>query len=518
MKNCTTNISISKVKKSTELSAPLDTLAQLGTNQENTCSCGDDFEVKATTKKTDKQSLKKRARRKYMTCGYVGALVDASKNNEKSSLQKAYWSTYHCAKTLTLKSDGKVSGRYCKNRWCLVCNSIRTAQLIKRYNPVLSTWQNKYFVTLTIPNLEADDVKESVEVMQKVFTTCKERLRKRAQRGQAERFKGLRKLEVTYNPERNDFHPHYHVLVEGETNAKELLKIWMQTYNKTFQSAIWGEANIKAQDVRKADDNSTLELFKYFTKVISGKEKKTRMIYADAMDIIFNSVKGKRVFQTFGFTVKSEADAEQETDNDTYALTEYEWCQIKADWEADQLVVDQDTGEVLEHVDNLSGHKPSEGLKELINERVVVRRSHSWQRWHGSGVVKKRAKLITTEEEKKALQSYITDGMKIMQRRVQEQRKKERERSVKQLSISDADEKIIVMGGTFNLKKISSKYRSHSATHCHAVEFHIGGYQKTQKNEDRKQQKKAANEHLFSKQKQKSRSNEYRCTKRDCNE
>ena len=106
----------------------LDTLALKGTNGLRTPENGpdDDFETAAVTNITDRQTLLKRARRKYLTTGYVGALVDASGLND-THLQKSYWNTYHCARTLTLQSDGNITGRYCKNRWCLVCNSIRTA-------------------------------------------------------------------------------------------------------------------------------------------------------------------------------------------------------------------------------------------------------------------------------------------------------------------------------------------------------------------------------------------------------
>ena len=310
----------------------LDTLAQLGTNDHFNRSGDDDFDVVSATEKSDKKSLKKRARRKYLTSGYIGALVDAAKTNDASSLTKSYWSTYHCAKTLVLTSDGKVSGKYCKNRWCLVCNSIRTAQLINKYQPVLDSWDNQYFVTLTTPNVEACDLREAINVMQGIFVKAKERLKKRAQRGKGEKFKGIRKLEITYNPLRNDFHPHFHLIIDGKTNATSLLDDWLKGYNDSFHSTIWGNADMKAQDIKKVDAGGAMELFKYFTKVISGKGKEDRMIYADAMDIIFNSVKGKRVFQPFGFTVKSELK-DKENESDSYVITEYEWDQFKADWQ-----------------------------------------------------------------------------------------------------------------------------------------------------------------------------------------
>lgn len=373
-------------------SSPLDTLAQLGTKKESEGL--EDFQTSSLTTIDDRQALMKRARRKYMTGGYVLALVDAEKENESSSLRKAYWNTYHCAGTLTLKSNGKVSGKYCKNRWCLVCNSIRTAQLMKKYIPVIEEWKDKHFVTLTIPNVEGRHLKESIEVMQSIFVRVQSRMKKRAQRGSGSKLIGLRKLEVTYNPKRNDFHPHYHVIIEGKENAKLLRNYFLSEYNKSFYSTpdLWGAASFKAQDVRPADDKSVRELFKYFTKVIDGKQgDPNRVIYADALDVMFNAVKGKRVFQNFGFKAPKEQLSDEElkevvkeaeTEAEAHAVAEYEWSQDKGDWETKQdYKIDHQTGEVTPLPRLLSGYKVSDGIKELVTDRVIIRKGHSWRRW-----------------------------------------------------------------------------------------------------------------------------------------
>ena len=179
---------------------------------------------------------------------------------------------------------------------------------------------------------------------------------KRAERGKGESLKGIRKLEVTYNPERNDFHPHYHIILNSRENAAFLYRYWLKEYNSLYFSSVWGKSAFKAQEFRKADDKSVRELFKYFTKVISGKRKGERMIYADAMDVMFNAVMGKRVFQNFGFKAKEAALSEEELqkaleeakeEKEAYAVAEYEWNQEKGDWETStKYKVDPETGEV----------------------------------------------------------------------------------------------------------------------------------------------------------------------------
>lgn len=421
--------------------APLDTLAQPVTEAGSGCGCDscDNFEVSAVTSVDDRPALLKRARRKFVTVGYVGALVDAAKLNEESNLTKSYWNTYHCARILTLKSDGKVSGHYCKNRWCLVCNSIRTAQLINRYGPIMEGWEDRHFATLTIPNVTADQLPSAVRFMQELFVRVKNRLKVRAHRGQCPKFEGLRKLEVTYNPERNDFHPHYHFICSTAEAARQLVACWLEAYNASFEAAIWGEASALGQDVRPADSGACQELFKYFSKVISGSKKSERYVYADALDVIFNAVKGTRVFQPFGFkapALELEPEAEEaaalagleeaEAEAEAYALAEYTWSQEASDWQREGLAVDLETGEVSEEAQPLTGYVPGDALRELIDQKVIVRPGHSWERYGRAKLILAQGGQPLNEDEEREVREWLDRGRRLMEARALASRAKER--------------------------------------------------------------------------------------------
>lgn len=374
--------------------------------------------LSAGTDVNDRKTLLKRARRKYLTDGYIGALVDAAKINGESQLTQSYWNTWHCSRTLTLQSDGKISGRYCKNRWCLVCNAIRTAQLIKRYSPTLESWHEKHFVTLTIPNVEADQLPAALEVMYNTFLKCKERLKKRSQRGQCPKFEGLRKMECTYNPERNDFHPHFHVIVSTREAARQLYNAWIETYNASFESAVWGSAHPDAQDLRPATDGATTELFKYFTKIIEGSGKDGRLVYADALDQIFNAVRGKRVFQPFGFSAPdAELTAEEraEAEEQAHALAEYTWDRERSDWAIDGMAVDQQTGEVVGAAEHLTGYQPGDALRDLVENKVVIRAGHSWKRYAKPKMIFRQGGMPVDETEQLERKRWIDRGNRIMQ-------------------------------------------------------------------------------------------------------
>lgn len=360
---------------------PLDTLAQLGTQNHNTSENEDIIVLDKRTKVGDKRKLQNRAKRKHLSEALSLGLVKVTEIkhekilekvkkegwtdqnladfNENVQARKSYWNMYHCAGEL-IKEGDEIKGKYCKNRTCLICNSIRTAQNLNTYKPVIDAWSDDmYMVTLTIPNCSEDLLKPSIDGMFNIFTQIKDTLRKRHQRGKGVKFEGLRKFECTYNPHRDDYHPHFHILVKGEEGAKELLNQWL---NRTQHL---GTKRI-AQDIRKADKNAALELFKYFTKVMTSTSKTggERAIYLDAMDNIFKAVKGKRTFQTFGFVVadyveeeaeseQEEEEANQETDHTPESFV---WRKEQADW------ISTSTGEIL------ACHELSESLTDITNK------------------------------------------------------------------------------------------------------------------------------------------------------
>lgn len=333
----------------------LDTLAQLETSAKKGENSEDSLELSAVTTVDNKQALIKRARRKYLGTGLSLRLADAAKLNPKGLLGKSYYNTYHCAKTLLLYPSGKVTSSYCKNRWCMVCNSIRTAKLINQYRPILENWDDKYFVTLTVPNVPAPALPRTIDRMQYNFNRVRKRVTKRGSRGSKIKLIGLRKMECTYNANRNDYHPHYHFIIRGKSMAKMVVDMWLEYYP---------DANRKAQDFRPADNNSCIEMFKYFTKVISKTKKGDKRIYADAMDIIFNSIRKRRTFQSFGFVVKKEVGEAAPTDveDDLYADV-YTWYQLQGDW----IDITDGVG--------LTGYEPSEGMRDLV-KKIMVRDLH----------------------------------------------------------------------------------------------------------------------------------------------
>lgn len=291
-------------------SAILDTLAQ----------------PRKSDKKAGKNTLKRRAVAKFITNEMLYSLVD-----QDSTLHQSYWNSFHCSESL-VQNGKKITGKYCNNRWCIVCNRIRTAKLINGYLPAI---KNEiiapYFVTLTIPNVGGSDLKATIREMIVSFIRIKDVFRhKRSE------LRGIRKVECTYNARENSFHPHFHMIVDGELAAAELIDRWLKAYP---------QANRAAQDMRPADEGSMIELFKYTTKLVTKSDIKREdgkaeiNIYPEALDVIFKALYKIRTFQAYGGITKvpvsediEEIQAELFTDLDALTAEVWNWIQPVSDW------------------------------------------------------------------------------------------------------------------------------------------------------------------------------------------
>ena len=175
--------------------------------------------------------------------------------------------------------------------------------------------------------------------------------KKKFQRGSANfRLVGISKLECTYNLIRDDYNPHFHVIVESKEMGNVLLSEWLKR-NDLAKSG--------GQDIRRVDNKASMELFKYMTKVVSGNAKTGRAIYVDALDIIFNAIHRKRTVQPFGFkATKLVADDDGENVDAGHVMAVMRWHQDVSDW------VDTETHELF------TGYVPGSGMRDLVENQV----------------------------------------------------------------------------------------------------------------------------------------------------
>lgn len=299
-----------------------------------------------------RDTLRKRAKAKGLSQALAEGLAGLG---ELTPLRHSYLATLACAGTLR-QEGGVVAGKYCGNRWCVVCNRIRTAKLWRTYAPELAGWADAHFVTLTLPNVKGSALHGEVRRLLKALTAVKRGVR----RTDGLTFKAVRKLEVTFNVHRWDYHPHLHLVVDGSAAAHALVRRWLEMNP---------DASPKAQDVRPATNPA--ELFKYVTKLCTKIEGKQTTPPPAVLDTIFKALRGLRAIQAMGFKVSADAEAMTDADG-TLELdastpapavaterTEWEWLGgAVQDW------VNLSTGEVL------ADHTPTPAhLRLLANVR-----------------------------------------------------------------------------------------------------------------------------------------------------
>lgn len=128
-------------------------------------------------------------------------------------------------------------GNFCNNRFCPFCSWLkakRTAfELLELIKVVEYTEKLAFiFITLTVPNVSREKLREEIECFNKSFKRLFETKEFKAFN------KGfIRKLEITYNEERNDYHPHFHLVVavnksyftsRNYMSKRRLLELWQR--------------------------------------------------------------------------------------------------------------------------------------------------------------------------------------------------------------------------------------------------------------------------------------------------
>lgn len=297
-------------------------------------------EICGFSPKNGKEILLKRAKSKYISYSLSSQLHFA---NPDSPLSKSYFGSLLCSSLL--KQEGKkVTSTYCNQRWCTVCNRIRTAQLITGYLPELRKLKDPYFVTLTKKTVLADDLPASMKLMGKTWRQITDVARRKRIN-----FKGIRKAECTIRPG-GFYHYHFHVIVDGIGNANWLINNWLKR--------LGGEVGTEGQNMKPANEKSLKELFKYFTKLTTkGSNGEKEVFDLKRMDVIFCAMKNKRVFQPFGGVRMVQEDIEKVRAEEYSDLEEETtlWKWYKNDW-------------VNEDGECLTGYKPTGTLQDMLTK------------------------------------------------------------------------------------------------------------------------------------------------------
>ncbi len=312
------------------------------------------FSMLTEHKSSKKDLLHQKNLVKIFTTKLSLALINA---NPQSDLTQSYWRTYHCIDDATV-TDGKFkTHHYCKNRFCPVCARIRSAIIINGYEKQLSEVKDLSMLTLTVPNVSAIELKETITGITQSFRKIVNRYKSSRKQDKAFTIDGVRKIECTFNHELQNYHPHLHVLT-SKAAAEHILIEWLKI-NPTAKRC--------AQDIKPADKNSIKEIAKYFSKIFSKDENgKLKIMPPKALDTINLAFRKVRTFQSFGNIKMVKDDFDENDLKDGIDCTcgdgEYEYAKEMFTW------VCQQTGELAVDIPEHERKLNAEQIGEYLHD------------------------------------------------------------------------------------------------------------------------------------------------------
>jgi len=182
----------------------------------------------------------------------------------------------------------------CENRFCPICAYKKARKNALQLSVMIDYIKNEYnkdflFLTLTAPNVGALDLDSEIKKYNQSFKKLMERKEvKKVVKGY------VRKLEVTYNKKRDDYHPHFHVILAVNKNyfkkSSEYIKQerWLELWRQSTKNPLITQVDIRKIKF-KDNKKEVSEIAKYSAKDSDYLQDKK------VFDVFYKSLSGKRL-------------------------------------------------------------------------------------------------------------------------------------------------------------------------------------------------------------------------------
>jgi plasmid rolling circle replication initiator protein Rep len=209
---------------------------------------------------------------------------------------------------------------FCKDRMCPSCQRRRSLVLFHQVKDVCQSIQNEHpshkylMLTLTVPNVKADKLSNEITHLMKSWDRLTKRKEFKANiRG------SFRALEITYNSKRDDYHPHFHVLlcVQSVYLKRDYItqSRWLELWQESTRYPHITQVDIRAIRPNKNRDSDSLtasaaEVAKYSTKPSDYISKSPTGSYAANKSVVNQLAKSLtyRRLVSFGGLMKAHAE------------------------------------------------------------------------------------------------------------------------------------------------------------------------------------------------------------------
>ncbi|MGE1026516.1 protein rep [Bacillus sp. GMs2/2] len=241
-----------------------------------------------------------------------------------------------------------VASNPCKNRFCPICawrKACKDAMKIATMMEAIKIEEKKkfLFLTLTTPNIKDELVKSEIDRFNKAFKKLFDRAKvKKSIKGY------IRKLEMTYNKERDDYNPHFHVLLcvnkSYFTDAKSYIsqKEWLSMWREATDLIEITQVHIQKVELIR-EGNAVAEVAKYSAKDYEMASNQ------DVFNVFYQGLKGRQLI-VYGGLCKEYVKKYENGELDKYKSkdeSEY-FYKIIAKWNPNLLRFHQDCVELTE--------------------------------------------------------------------------------------------------------------------------------------------------------------------------
>lgn len=321
-------------KKTSAFGDDVHTLAQVGTKQaSSTLPKGCIMVNGKGSDLSDLKTARARAKRKQISQVLALGLIRIAQENNNRSLEIKFRNTYYCLDNLVTVEE-RIHGRYCKTRACTVCLAIRKAEILNKYLPVVGTWSEPHFLTLTVKSIKKESLHSVIKNMKQSFRKILNTYKKRHQRGKGDNLIGLMSIECNFNPKTKTYNPHFHIITNNRMTGVVLREEWLKRARE-------GKTNKGAQFLSKVEDNEKclIEIVKYGIKILTENDLNKKVlsgkkvtIYLNALYTILEAFEGIRLFEHFGFQTTIKPNKEVIPAKIAVDFKEFFYDSTKTDW------------------------------------------------------------------------------------------------------------------------------------------------------------------------------------------
>lgn len=190
---------------------------------------------------------------------------------------------------------------FCMNRLCPMCAWRRSLKLYGQMRKIMNEAQNEnmayLFLTLTVKNVNGIDLKNTIDDMMKGF---KRFIKYKKIDNVVKAW--YRALEITYNSDTDEFHPHFHIILgvnkryfksKDYLAYEDLRELWKKAMRLNYDPQI----NIKKMKGNNIDEisKSICEVVKYTVKDSDYLFEKDESLSMKLVEILGNVLKNRRL-------------------------------------------------------------------------------------------------------------------------------------------------------------------------------------------------------------------------------